>query len=285
MSAEPPTEPDDPDDQPAWDEPDEWTEAEPAATADEEDDALLDDVNFEVDLSFLKEYDLGIVGSLAGSVALVGLLALTAWLTSGPLAAGAFVIGGGAAAGLPIFAMFVLKDSLPGSSLISTISAMLAQLTFGNSAIVRTDTGDYQWRALRDADDGYRVVLEDGSVVQIDADDGDLDRWAMGKIALTEQKTERNMRRWQADESNAQTRAGHDIPAPTKTEPGSWLVSLANVQTATRMSGTSDIVRRGREKALEEHGGENQVSTLMTMMLSTVLLIVGFLLGWAALTL
>jgi hypothetical protein len=51
---------------------------------------------------------------------------------------------------------------------------------------------------------------------------------------------------------------------------------LTTIQRAIRGSASSSLVRRGRDKALDEKGGQQQLSQLWTMGFATILLIVGF---------
>lgn len=231
----------------------------------------------------LRAYAVVFLGALAG-VALAGV----AVVTDGALAAMAFL---GVAAGtaiIPAVVVVALKDALPANGLWATLAAMLAQITYGESCLIRTRDGEYQWRALRHDSRGFYVVLDDGREVGLDGDVGDLDRWAWGQIAIVEEKAPENMDRWTVDDeldSDGETRASLDVLPPSQEQPASWPVSLKHIQTATRGAAQSDIVRRGREKALEEAGGTQQISELTVMVFAAVLVVLGFVLGWGALTL
>lgn len=234
---------------------------------------------------------LNIAGVAVGVLLIVILFAATAAVTSGVLSAGVFVAGVIGGAGLPIGILWGLRDATPASHVVGSGVAILAQLTYGQSAVVRDANGGYHWRLLRgDADKRY-VELDDGTEVPVDATDADLYRFALGDLAITEQKTDANMRRFAADdegvhdESTREVRAGYNIHHPDQKRRDSWLLSLKYVQALTDNTGDPDIIRRAREKALEEAGGTQQVSGLVTMLLASGLMIGGFVLGYGALML
>lgn len=214
---------------------------------------------------------------------LVGFAAL-GW---GTLAAVLFVAGIILGASGPPVSILLFRDGIPLGGLIGTGLVICAQIAFGQAALVRRDDGTYEWTALREDRAGYYAQLEDGQTVPIEADSGELFAFGFGTLAVTEAKTDRNMDAWTtADtptESDApiETRAGVPV-APPKQEGRGWLVSLANIQRAIRGSASSDLVRRGRDKALDENGGTQQLSQLWTMGFATALLFGGFILGYGA---
>lgn len=234
---------------------------------------------------------LNIAGVAVGVLLLVALFAVTAAVVSGTLSAGVFVVGILVGAGLPVGVLWGLRDLTPAGGLVGTGMAILAQLTYGQSAIARDEDGGYHWRLLRGDGDERYVQLEDGTEIPVDAADADLYRFGLGDLAVTEQKTEANMDRFAADDdgvhdkSTREVRAGYEVHHPEQQHRGSWLVSLKYIQALTDNTGDPDVVRRAREKALEEAGGTQQVSGLVTMLLACGLLVGGFILGYGALML
>jgi hypothetical protein len=231
-------------------------------------------------------------GTIAGTVVLGGAFVATAAVVDGALAAAAFLGAGLLGASIPVAVLWGLKDATPGSGLVATGLAMLAQITYGDSALIRTDTGRYEWRLLREDADGLFAQLTDGTTVPIDTNRDNLYRFALGGLAITEQKTHTNMREFAtpdvsgaADESTRERRGGYPVHHPAARDSDSWLVSLANIQPVTSRSGEPDIVARGRDKALEEAGGTQQISAVITMALAAGLLVVGFVLGFGAMSL
>jgi hypothetical protein len=225
-------------------------------------------------------------------VAVVGALVATAVTITGIY--GGLVLGVGLVLGasIPLLLAYGSKRGTPGAGLLATGSAMLAQLTFAKSALVRTDAGDFQWRLLREDSDGYFVELEDGTRVEIDADRGELYPFKFGKLAITEQKTERNMSPLTVDadagvqdQSTRETRGGYEIHHPEPLDESSWLVSLRRLGSRVGASGQPDIVRRGRNKALEEAGGQQALSGLYLTLLVGVMVVLGFGMGYGALAL
>lgn len=226
-------------------------------------------------------------------VAVVGALVATAATITGIY--GALVLGVGLLLGasVPLLLAYGTKRGTPGSGLLATGSAMLAQFTFSKSALVRTDTGDFQWRLLREDDDGFFAELEDGTRVEIDADRGELYPFKFGKLAITEQKTPRNMAPLTVDadavgvtdQSTRETRGGYDIHHPERLDDDSWLVSLREVGSQVAASGQPNIVRRGRNKALEEAGGQQALSGLYLTLLVGGMVVLGFGMGYGALAL
>jgi hypothetical protein len=193
----------------------------------------------------------------------------------------AFIVGAAVGAFGPPAAILMLRDGIPLRGLFGTGLVIAAQVGFSEAALVRRDDGEYEWTALREDNYGYYAELSDGRRVAVDADDGELFRFGFGKLAVTEQKTERNLDRWTEThtpgDSDQPTDERAGVPVvPPKRESGGILVSLANIQRAIRGSASSTLVRRGRDKALDEEGGTGQLSELWTMAFATVLLLVGF---------
>jgi len=233
-----------------------------------------------------RMYGAGLVGLL-----LVAGFGATAYVVSGlwpSVAFGLALVGG---ASIPLGIVYGLRDDTPAGGLVATALFMLAQLTYGRSALVRTDGGDYQWRLLRNDTGEQYAELDTGDRVPVEGGTASFYRFALGDLAVAEQKTRSNMRRLTVDDGGVQdagtrdTRAGYDIHHPEQRGRDSWLVSLKHVQAMTTGSADPDIVRRGREKALEEAGGTQQIDGMMTMVLVAVVVVAGFILGYGAMML
>jgi hypothetical protein len=205
-----------------------------------------------------------------------------AWYGWGPIAAAAF--GGALVLGatLPPATILLLRDGLPLKGVLGVGLAIAAQVAFGRAALVRRDDGEYEWTVLREDDShGYFARLTDGREVVIDATPGEWYRFGFGDLAITEQKTRANLDEYRVVESPADSdqatdeRAGVPVKPP-HVEQGEIPVSLATVGRRVRGSSSSELVRRGRDKALNDEGGMQALSPLWTMAFATVLLLVGF---------
>lgn len=221
------------------------------------------------------------MGGAVAAVALVFVaLAATAWVVWGALSGGLFVVGVILGISGPPLAILMLRDGLPLNGLLAAGLAIVAQIAFGRAALVRRQDGQYEWTVLREADDGFVAELDDGTSVPIDAAPGELYPFGLGKLATVEQRG-RNIDEFEVVSTPGESaqpsdeRAGVPIHPPRR-EDGGILVSLATIQRRVRGSASSKLVRRGRDKALDEEGGTGQLSQLWTMAFATVLLIVGF---------
>lgn len=219
---------------------------------------------------------------LGGALVAVGAVGVAfvavAWLGWGALAGGLFVVGLVAGAAAPPVAILMFRDGLPLGGLVGTGLAIAAQVAFGKAGLVRRDDGQYEWGVLREADGGYYVELSRGDRVPIAADDGELFSFGFGQLAVTEQHGS-NLDRFrveEGDDDGDETRAGISVQPPEQQHANSILVSLAKIQRVVRGSASSTLVRRGRDKALDDAGGTGQLSTLWTMAFAAALLVVGF---------
>ena len=215
-----------------------------------------------------------VVGALFCAFAAVALI----WW--GPLAAVLFVLGVGIGATAPPVSILLFRDGIPLGGLVGTGLAIAAMIGFGQAALVRREDGQYEWTVLRSGDKGYFAILENGSVVPIDAEAGELFAFGLGELAVVEQRG-RNIDEFTAvhtpGESDQPTERRAGVPVlPARRESDGILVTLAAIQRRVRGSASSTLVRRGRDKALNEEGGTGQLSELWTMAFASVLLLVGF---------
>jgi len=214
-------------------------------------------------------------------VLLVTAFAAVAWLGWGGLSALLFGIGFVAGISALPLAILVLRDGLPLGGVIGQGLAIIAQISFGKAALVRREDGQYEWGALREDSEGYYVALDGGGRIPIDADDGELFSFGFGELAVAEAHGE-NLEPYRADaepvasDAPVDRRAGIGVTQPQQEGRDTILVTLAKIQRVVRGSASSELVRRGRDKALDEAGGTGQLSTLWTMAFAAALLVVGF---------
>ena len=169
---------------------------------------------------------------------------------------------------------------------------ILAQLAVGRGALVRLESGRYVHRKLLDGNDAdYRVDLPDGSTLDVEGDQGDLYRFGWAPLLVTEQKGEKNMAPISQEVPAASATDGGRVLAnnrrqgyrPALSVPDSgWLVTLPQLWAWVSGSAESDMVERGRDNALTEHGGEQQVGAIVYMGVLAVLMITAAVLGLAA---
>jgi len=228
------------------------------------------------------------VAALVAAVVFVA----AAWLLYGFLSGVAVVAGllGGVSA--PYIYVRVLFTPA-GREPIGAAFFILAQLTFGAGALVRREDGGYEWGRLREDNDGLFMRLESGRCVRIDGDRSSLPTVAWAPLAVTEEKTEENMSQYTVDDDfqteRADPAADDDVKINTPlalTDGGDgWHLDASKLETWARGTADSEMPRNGRRKALEETGGEQRISQLVTMIGAGVMAIVGFALGAGVLVL
>lgn len=220
---------------------------------------------------------------VAGAVAAVGLVfvafAAVAFVGWGALAAGLFVGALVVGAVTPPAAILLFRETVP--NIVGVGLAIAGQVAFGKAGLVRREDGRYEWGALREDKEGYYVALDGGGRIPIDADDGELFSFGFGELAVAEAHGE-NLEPYRADaepvasDAPVDRRAGIGVTQPQQEGRDTILVTLAKIQRRVRGSASSTLVRRGRDKALDEQGGTGQLSPLWTMTFAVVLLIVSF---------
>lgn len=221
-------------------------------------------------------------------VAFVG----TALLLNGLYAAVAFAVALFIGVSAPLLGVIILKDGFPLGGILATWLAILAQFVLGKGAVVRREDGGYEWHRLVETANGYGVTLDDGTAISIDGDRGDLYRFGGRPLAILEDKG-RNVEQYTvreeppetAEESTREMRAGVDVHHPERLRSDTVLVSLKQLAQPAAGSAGPALARRGREKALEEAGGEQSIGTFWLMIATGGLAVLGFVLGFAALSL
>jgi len=230
-----------------------------------------------------------VLGALAAVVATIALVAAS-WLLYGFLSGIATLVGVVAGVATPWLWVRVARTPVGGAAL-STAFFVLAQLTFGAGALVRRDDGQYEWRRLQQDGDQLYAELSTGDRVAIDGTVEELPTVAWAPLAIVEQKTEQNMGAITVDDSYANERPdpapGADDPVATPMADGGsgWHIDASKLEHWVRGSSEAAPVREGLRKALEEKGGAQQLSQLVTMLIAAGMLVGGFVLGWGAMML
>jgi hypothetical protein len=230
---------------------------------------------------------LGAIGAIGFGIVLTITAGLLYGLLSG-VATGVGLIGGLAA---PWIYVRVMRSPAFGSTL-ATAFYILAQLTFGAGAIVRREDGRYEWRRLQQDDGGLYAELSVGRRVDIDGDIDELPSLAWAPVAIVEERTEQSMAHITADPEewseerpdpargvtgNIETPLGGDSDvAADGGEVDGWRINAAKLERWCRGTADSEPVRAGLRKALEEEGGQQQLSELYLMIGAGVLLVFGF---------
>jgi hypothetical protein len=174
---------------------------------------------------------------------------------------------------------------------------ILAQLTVGKGVLVERDSGELEHRMLVDApagaDHDFETVLSDGKTIHIDGSKGDLFRFAWGPMGAVAEKTQDNMGTITEDIPPAAATDGGEVMTsglrqglqPAIRVPDNdddFLVTLPQLATLCERTAESQGIRQGRQKALTEHGGQQQISTVVFMGMLLGSIVIGGLFGLIA---
>lgn len=230
---------------------------------------------------------LGAVGVVAFGIALSVTAGALYGLLSGVATAAGLVVGVSA----PWVYVRVMRSPAFGSTL-ATAFFVLGQLTYGSGAIVRREDGRYEWRRLRQDSDGLYAELSVGRRVDIDGDIDELPSLAWAPVAIVEERTEQSMAHiradpdeWSAERPDPARGVTGTIETPlggdsdVAADGGSvegWRINAAKLERWCRGTADSEPVRAGLRKALEEEGGEQQLSEVYLMVGAGTLLVFGF---------
>jgi hypothetical protein len=239
-----------------------------------------------------KRTRLRIGGAIALGLTVVAAFAATALLLNGLFAGVAFIGTLILGAGVPLAGVAILKDGFPLGGAVAPLLAILGQYVLGKGAVVRRQDGGYEWHRLADTAQGYAVQLDDGTVLNITGDRGDLYRFGGRPLAILEAKG-RNVEQYTvreeppetAAESTREVRAGMDVHHPERLRDDTFLISLKQLAQPAAGSAGPHLVQRGRAKALEEAGGEQAIGTFWLMIATALLAVIGFVLGFGMLML
>lgn len=228
-----------------------------------------------------------VIAAVLAGVAAIAAFAGVAYILNGLFAAVAFLFALGLGAGIPLAGVVVLKSGFPLGNILAQWLAILAQFVLGSGALARTADGGYEWHRLEETGDGYRVRLDDGSVLDMDGDRGDLYRFGTRPLAMVEEKganveqfTVREEPPETAQEATREHRAGFPVHHPRRIDDGSYLLSLKQLAQPASGSGGPALARRGREKALEEAGGQQAIGGIWLTIMTGGLAVVGFVLAY-----
>ena len=221
------------------------------------------------------------VAAVILAVAVVG-IAFAGWGVWSAVAAAVGLVVGLSAPWIYVRVLFT--PALAG--MISAAFFILAQVTFGAGALVRRDDGGYEWVRLQQDDSGLFAELSNGSRVDIDGEVADLPNVAWAPLAIAEQKTEENMSQWTVGDDwrdsrpDPQSHGEEMVDTPLAIADGGddsgWHLDSSKLNRWTRGSAGNELPRNGVRKALEEDGGQQQISPLITMIGAGVLSVVGF---------
>jgi hypothetical protein len=222
------------------------------------------------------------------------LIVISALFTYGILHAGiVFVVMLGTALGIVGF-IALMGPSIPQlfGVPIGRLFWVLAQLTVGRGVLIERDSGAIEHRKLHDAPRGvdteYAAVLSDGKLLPIEGSPGDLFRFGWAPMGATAEKTDENMDPLSEDiepsDSSKRVKTTFGdwdalLPRPNKNE---WLVTGPRLASSFGKTSSSAAVRQGRDKALTEHGGKQQVSQTVFGGLFVLTIILGGLMGLIA---
>ena len=221
-------------------------------------------------------------GIIAAGIASLLVLPLIALLSHGLLAGIVVLVTSlGVAVAVPV-GIKLFGPSIPMALGVPMARGFwtLAQLTVGRGVLVERDSGHIEHRQLRETSDeafhnaNYECVLSDGKLLPVDGTQGDLFRFGWADMGATVEKTEQNMGSLTKDLSvdGAKTDGGYVVgegtrqgykpihPVPADAE---YLVTLPRLWTWCRGSSESEAVRQGRNKALTEEGGAQQISMVV----------------------
>lgn len=175
---------------------------------------------------------------------------------------------------------------------------ILAQLSVGRGMLVRRETGEYEhhklYHADSDADHDFEVLLNDGTTLPVNGSEGDLYRFGWAPLGITEEKGESNMGPITQDTSELPTlsadggrigpdnkRQGHQ-PAIKIPQGDNWLVTLPQLWSWCQGSSESKTIEQGRDKALSEHGGAQQIGGLVFTIAVLASTVIGGAFGFLA---
>jgi len=217
-------------------------------------------------------------GAIVGAIGLVAVAWLVYGIFSG-VAVGLGLLIGASAPYLYVRILFTPAGKMP----LGKAFMILGQLTFGSGALVRRGDGRYEWGRLREDDAGLYAVLESGRRVDIDGTREELPKVAWAPLAVVEEKTDANIGEFTVDENTRPVRpdpreSGDMVSTPIALADGGegWHLDAAKLERLARGTAGSELARSGRRKALDEKGGEQRISQLVTMVGAGVLAVVGF---------
>lgn len=235
--------------------------------------------------------DFKMIGSAIVSGVLLFAIVLTALVLNGILSAVAAALGilVGALT-LPV-GIALLGPSIPGfiGAPLAKGLWILAQMSVWEGVIVRLDTGEYVYCELREDENGY-FVEDKGERIDVDGDEGDKYLFGWRPLALTEQKSEKNIRKISRN-TPAATDGGtildtKDVgyqgilPHPDGDE---YLIRLKSAYAWIEGASETDIIENGVREAFDQEGGRQQFGAIATIVGSFGGVILGAAIAFVAL--
>jgi len=134
--------------------------------------------------------------------------------------------------------------------------------------------------------------LSDGTELPIHGSEGDLYRFGWAPLGITEQKGAANMEPiTQTPPSDIQSDGGRIMPNNTRQgyrpmlqipDRDQWLVTLPQLWSWCQGTAESKTIEQGRDKALSEHGGAQQVGMAVFSIVVLASVVIGGAFGWIA---
>lgn len=238
------------------------------------------------------------IGAIAFALFVTAAIPFIALLTHGVLAAGLVVACSAAVAIGYVAGIALFGPSFPGfiATPMAKLNWTLAQLCVGRGVLVERDTGEFEHHQLIEDDtDEYDWVcrLDDGNWLGINGSVGDMVRFGWEPLAITAEKSEENLGSiTSTPPSGARTDGGNIKPANTRRgwQPefatdaveADWMVTLPQLWKWCQGSAESESIREGRDTALTQQGGQQQISYTIYVVLLVGCLVIGAAFGLIA---
>ena len=220
---------------------------------------------------------------------------------------------------IPAACAFSLIPHMFGASLaVARINWILAQLANGAGCLIRRESGEYEYARLRDLPEdvveqrqilgdydldepfNWYVQLNGGTRLGVDGSRGDLYRFGWAPLGITEEKGPENLGAI-SETPNATVRSdgGEDarthvgtsnrrpegtgyrayLPVPKQ---GEWMVAGPQLASWCRNTAESVLIERGRDQALRDYGGQQQMGDLWFVLIVLMAAVFGGGMGLVA---
>ncbi|WP_435551966.1 hypothetical protein [Natrinema sp. CGMCC1.2065] len=149
--------------------------------------------------------------------------------------------------------------------------------------------------AERDLDHNFVATLADGTELPVHGSEGDLYRFGWAPLGVTEEKGPANMdpitdsppEDVQADGGRIvpnNTRQGYRpmLKLPDEDDGDQYLVTLPQLYSWCQGTSESETIEQGRDKALSEHGGAQQIGMAVFSVIVLASVVIGGAFGWIA---
>lgn len=246
----------------------------------------------------LGKIDWSTIGAILFAALMVVSVPIIAFLThgiiAGALVAGvSFAVAVGYATGIALFG-----PSLPGflGTPLAKLNWTLAQLCVGRGVLVERDTGEYEHHQLVEDETGeydWTCRLDDGNWLGINGSVGDMVRFGWEPLAITAEKSAENLGNITSHPPDGARTDGGTI-RPDNTRRGwqpeftgdaveaDWMVTLPQLWKWCQGSAESESIREGRDTALTQQGGQQQISYTIYVVLLVFSMVLGGAFGLVA---